>query len=156
MRYTISMSLLLLVFWLVNSGYYNFLLLFLGVVSVVLVIVLSRRMNVVDHESQPLNLVWRIPGYWLWLVKEIILANIDVTWRIWRGNTAIDPSQLEVKAVCRTDMGRVIFANSITLMPGTVAMEVSEDRVLVHALSTEAVDDLESGALSQRVSRLEL
>ena len=155
MRHTISLSLLLVVFWLINSGYYDFLLLFLGAVSIVFVIFLSHRMNVVDHESQPLHLTKRIPAYWLWLIKEIVLANLDVTYRIWRGNSTISPRQFVLKVSQRTDMGKAIIANSITLIPGTVSIDVDGDGILVHALTKKAGDELEAGSLDMRVSRLE-
>ena len=155
MRYSISLFLLLVVFWIVNSGYYNFLILFLGAVSVALVIFLSHRMNVVDHESLPLHLTVRIPGYWLWLIKEIVLANLDVTYRIWRGNSTISPTRFDLKISQRTDMGKVIYANSITLIPGTVAIDITGDSVSVHALTQKAAEELKSGLLDQRVSGLE-
>ena len=156
MRYTISLSLLLIAFWLVNSGYYNFLLLFLGAVSVALVVFLCNRMKVVDRESQPLHLMMHIPGYWLWLIKEIIMANLDVTYRIWRGNTTISPREIVLKATQKSDLGKVIYANSITLMPGTVALNITGDSILVHALTRDAAEELESGSLARRVDRLDL
>ena len=157
MRYTSSLGLLLVAFWLINSGYYNFLLLFLGSVSVVLVLCLTHRMNVVDHESLPLHLMMlRIPGYWLWLGKEIVLANIDVTYRIWRGNHTISPSLFVLKTSQRTDLGKVTHANSITLTPGTVSIEVAGDSITVHALTQKTVADLRSGSMDRRLSRLKL
>ena len=156
MRHSISLSLLLAVFWLLNSGYYTPLLLFLGAVSVALVMFISHRMDMVDHESQPLHLTLRIPGYWLWLLKAIILANVDVVYRIWRGNSSISPTRFVLKASQRTDIVKVIYANSITLTPGTVAIDLEGDTITVHALTRQAVEELKSGVMERRVNLLEL
>lgn len=156
MRHTLSLSLLLAVFWLVNSGHNTPLLLSLAVVSVGLVLFISHRMDVVDHESQPLHLTLHILGYWLWLLKEITLANVDVVYRIWRGNSTISPLQFVLKAGQKTDMGKVVYANSITLTPGTVVTDLDGDTITVHALTRNAAENLKSGSMERRVSRLEL
>jgi len=112
-------------------------------------------MDVVDHESQPLLLPLRIPGYHLWLIKEIILSNIIVVKHIWLGNETISPVLTKIKANQKTDMGKVIYANSITLTPGTVAVDVAGDQITVHALLRENIEDLQAGEMDRRVCRLE-
>lgn len=147
--------LVLAAFWLLNSGHYTPLLFFLAVCSIALVILISHRMDVIDHESQPLHLTMYVPGYWLWLIKEIVVANFDVVYLIWRGNSSISPTQVVLKMEQTTDMGKVIYANSITLTPGTVAMDLDGERVTVHALTKKAVQDLQAGEMGRRVRRLE-
>jgi len=153
--HTISLSLTLAVFWLLNSGHYTLLILSLGLVSIALVVYIAHRMDVVDHESQPLLLPLRIPGYHLWLIKEIILSNIIVVKHIWLGNETISPVLTKIKANQKTDMGKVIYANSITLTPGTVAVDVAGDQITVHALLRENIEDLQAGEMDRRVCRLE-
>ncbi|MFT6578602.1 MAG: multicomponent Na+:H+ antiporter subunit E [Zhongshania sp.] len=55
----------------------------------------------------------------------------------------------------KTDIGRVIYANSINLTPGTIAVELSDNEVLVHGLTQSNLDDLDAGAMSRRVNKLE-
>ena len=155
MRHTISLTLALAAFWLINSGHYTPLMIFLALCSIALVVLISHRMDVIDHESQPLHLTMYVPGYWLWLIKEIVKSNIDVTHRIWRGNSAISPTRVVLKMEQTTDMGKVIYANSITLTPGTVAMDLDGDNIVVHALTLKAVRDLQTGEMGRRVRRLE-
>ena len=124
MLYTLSLSIMLSGFWLVNSGHYNPLMLFFMLVSVLFVVFLCRRMDVVDGESQPLNLTFTIPTYWLWLAREVVLANIAVARKVWQGPGSINPMLVSVKAGQKTDLGMVIYANSITLTPGTVSVEL--------------------------------
>lgn len=154
MKHTISLASLLTVFWLLNSGHYTLLLLLLGALSIALVVVIAHRMDIVDHESQPLHLTLRTPGYWLWLAKEIIVANFDVVYRIWRGNSSISPAQGKLKASQQTIIGKVVYANSITLTPGTVAIDLEGDTVTVHALTQKAMTGLRSGYMDRRISKL--
>jgi len=155
MKHSISLSLTLGAFWLLNSGYNTPLILSLGVVSVAFVIYLSRRMDVVDHESQPVQLTTSLPGYYVWLVKEIILANISVVKHVWLGNQTISPTLATLKASQITDMGRVIYATSITLTPGTVAVDLAGDQIVVHALLRENIEALAAGEMDRRVKLLE-
>ena len=153
--HTISLFLTLAAFWLINSGHYTLLILSLGLISIALVLFIAHRMDVVDHESQPLLIPFRIPRYHLWLIKEIILANISVVKHVWLGNETISPVLTTIKANQKTDMGKVIYANSITLTPGTVAVDVVGDRITVHALLRQNIEDLQAGEMDRRVCRLE-
>jgi multicomponent Na+:H+ antiporter subunit E len=155
MRHIVSLSILLAAFWLLNSGQYSVLTLSFGALSVALVVLISHRMDTVDRQSRALHWTLRMPGYWLWLCKEIVRANIDVVNRIWRGHTATSPAQFTLQASQKTEIGRVIYANSITLTPGTVAIDLDGDTITVHALSQHAAAELLSGAMDRRISRLE-
>jgi multicomponent Na+:H+ antiporter subunit E len=155
MRHTISLFLTLAAFWLLNSGHYTLLILSLGLISIALVLYIAHRMDVVDHESQPLHLTLRIPAYHLWLVKEGILSNISVVKHIWLGNESISPTLATIKASQKTDLGKVIYASSITLTPGTVAVDLAGDQIMVHALLREDIEALEAGEMDRRVSELE-
>ena len=153
--HTVSLFLTLAAFWLLNSGHYSLLILLLGLASIILVLVIVHKMDVVDHESQPLYLTRNIFSYYLWLIKEIIKANIVVVKHIWLGNQSISPTLSRIKMSQKTDMGKVIYANSITLTPGTVAIDLIGDEIIVHALLKKDIDSLFAGDMDRRVSLLE-
>jgi len=155
MRHTISLSLSLAIFWLLNSGHNTALMLSLGAVSIFLVLYIAHRMDVIDHEAQPLHITPQIPGYYAWLIKEIILSNILVVKHIWLGNKTISPTLMTITASQKTDVGKVIYANSITLTPGTVTVSLDGDQFMVHALLRESIDDLQAGDMDRRVTQLE-
>lgn len=155
MKHTASVTLVLTAIWLANSGHYTALLLGFGVVSIALVVWIGHRMDVVDHESQPLHLTRKLPGYYLWLLKNIIASNVDVVRRAWVGPSAISPQFETVPADQISDIGRVIYANSINLTPGTLSVEVDEDTILVHSLTREGMASLKSGEMNRRVCGLE-
>jgi len=155
MRHTFTLALSLSAFWLVNSGHYTIFMLFLGSLGIIFVLYIAHRMDVVDHESQPIHLTRKLPGYYAWLIKEIILSNIMVVKHIWLGNKSISPTLSTIKVTQKTDIGKVIYANSITLTPGTITINMEGDQFLVHALLRESIDDLQTGEMDRRVTQLE-
>lgn len=155
MRHTISLSLVLAAFWLANSGHYTALLLSFGVASIALAIYVAHRMDVIDHEAQPIHITARLPAYLIWLSKEIVLSNIVVVKHIWLGRGSISPEFATISVSQKSDMGKVIYANSITLTPGTVTVEIEDDKFLVHALLKESIEDLEDGKMDRLVTKLE-
>jgi len=155
MKHTISLFLTLVAFWLLNSGHNTALILFLGLFSIALVIFISHRMDVVDHESQPLDLSLNIFGYYFWLTKKVIQSNITVVKHIWLGKESISPTLKKIKVSQKTDMGKVIYANSITLTPGTVVIDIKDDEIIVHALLFNDFETLNTGEMNRRVSLLE-
>jgi len=155
MRHTFMLSLSLIVFWLANSGHYSTLILSLGALSIVVIVFIAHRMDVVDHEAQPIHLTLKTPGYCAWLAKEIIISNITVVKHIWLGNKSLSPGFATITASQKTDIGKVIYANSITLTPGTVTVDLEDDKFYVHALIKESIEDLESGEMDRRVTLLE-
>ncbi|MFT5225792.1 MAG: multicomponent Na+:H+ antiporter subunit E [Polaribacter sp.] len=155
MRHKISLSVVLILFWLLNSGHYTYLIVSLGAVSIAIVVLIAHRMDVVDHESQPIHLSLTYPSFGLWLTKEIVVANLTVVKHIWLGNKTITPTIKTVKASQKTDVGKVIYATSITLTPGTVALGLVGDQIMVHSLTRENVAALDAGDMDLRVRRLE-
>ncbi|MGD8430744.1 MAG: Na+/H+ antiporter subunit E, partial [Ectothiorhodospiraceae bacterium] len=120
---TVSLIITLAVLWLLLSGHFEPLLLFFGLVSVLLVTWLAARMALADYEGHPVHLFWRAAVYWVWLLKEIVVANIDVVRCVLSPRLPISPTVFDVRSTQKTDLGRVMFANSITLTPGTVTLE---------------------------------
>ncbi|MCH8238099.1 MAG: Na+/H+ antiporter subunit E [Proteobacteria bacterium] len=151
----LSLGLVLFILWLLLSGFFQILLLSLGVGSVIAVVWIAHRMDVIDHEGHPIHLTVRALFYWPWLTMEIIKANIDVAAAIVRRKMPINPSVIKVKATQITELGQVIYANSITLTPGTVTIAVDKDIMTIHALTRGAAEDLESGEMDRRVTNME-
>ncbi len=156
MTHALSLGLILYLLWCVLSGYLEPMLLGLGLVSCIFVVLIALRMDLVDREWRPIHLLFgRVLSYWPWLMWEIVRSNIDVVRRILDPSLPINPTVLSVKASQRTDIGRVTYANSITITPGTLAMRLEGDEILVHALSREGADGLAAGEMDRRVTSLE-
>jgi multicomponent Na+:H+ antiporter subunit E len=144
-------------FWVLLSGYFTAFLLVAGAGSAVAALLLAHRMHILDREGQPIHLA--IPAvftYWPWLIKEIILSGWNVTWRILHPQLPITPTMARFAPTQKTDVGLVIHANSITLTPGTIAVEVGRGEILVHALTAEGAAQLAGSEMDRRVTQLEL
>ena len=145
----------LAVLWLLLSGHYDPLFLGLGMASVALTFFIASRMRVVDQEGAPHTLIIRAAIYLPWLMWEVIKSNVDVARRILTPSLPIAPRTFTIRASQTTAVGRVLYANSITLTPGTVTLEVQGQRLRVHALARDTVDDLLGGEMDRRVTRAE-
>ena len=154
-RRTLSLFVLLFLTWLLLSGIYTGLLLGLGALSCLVVVVVCRRMKIIDPEGHPNHLIPGLLSYTPWLLWAIVKANIDVARRIVHPRLPMSPRVIQVEASQKTHLGQVIYANSITLTPGTVAVETDEGTIDVHALTREAAEDVRSGAMDSRVTDLE-
>jgi multicomponent Na+:H+ antiporter subunit E len=154
--HTIGLGVVLSSLWLLLSGLFdNLLILSLGLASVLFVLYIAHRMDVIDHEGHPVHLGWRAITYWPWLMWEIVKANIDVAKIIISPKMEIQPHFFEVDASQTTELGHVIYANSITLTPGTVTVDVEDGVLRVHALTKEAADGVKSGEMDQKVVMVE-
>lgn len=151
MVHVISLTITLYLLWLGLSGHFEPLLMGIGAASTLLVVYLALRMDVVDRESHPIHLTGRLFRFWGYLSKEILLTNLDVMRRVLSRGPNISPRYVDVPLPQKSDLGRVIYANSITLTPGTVSVELDRQSIKVHALSKEGAEDLATGEMARRV-----
>ena len=144
--------------WLLMSGHYNGLLISLGVISVAFCVWLSHTINATDEEGLPTHIFARLPSYLFWLFGEIIKSNYATAKFILNGRG--DPEIFNVTATQNTAAGIATYANSITLTPGTVTIDINEeaakDQFLVHALHADFGEDVRSNDMDRRVTALEV
>jgi multicomponent Na+:H+ antiporter subunit E len=151
----VSSGAVLFGFWLTLSGYLEPFLVSAGAASAAGVVWLAHRMSLIDRESHPIHLRSRVLTYLPWLFKEIAKSAWDVTKIIVNPRLPITPAMVRVKASQRTPVGVVTYANSITLTPGTISVEVTDGSILVHALTKAGADSLATGYMDRRVLRYE-
>jgi len=150
------MFILLFGLWLLLSGHFTPLLLGFGVSSCLFVIWIIHRMDVIDNETRIIRVGWRLLTYFPWLAWEIVKANWDVAWRILHPGLPISPTLFVVTSTQKSDVGRVTYANSITLTPGTVTVDLEGDKFTVHALTRGAAEALMEGEMDRRVTAVEV
>lgn len=154
---------LLFAAWLTWSGtysipgtaHYHGLVLALGVVSCGVVVVLQRRMER-QHDyhtayTQAVGFITYVP----WLFWQIVLSNLQIARVILSPSLPISPRLVRVQADLQTDFGWATLANSITLTPGTLSLDVRDGGILVHALTEATAQDLQSGTFARKVAALE-
>ena len=150
-----GLGVILFTFWLSLSGHYTKLLLSFGVGSCALVVYLCRRMDVVDQARVPLHLGGRLWRYVPWLLKEIFLANVAVAKIILDPKLPISPRMVVFRGSQKTDLGRVIYANSITLTPGTITTGIDDQEFHIHALAAAELETGEDNPMNVRCTRVE-
>ncbi len=142
--------------WLLLSGYFdNALLLMLGAASIAVTVWLAARARVMDGDSVPTGLMPRIFAYWWWLTGEIGKANIIVIRQALAVEPKLSPKMFTVPLPPKTTVGQATFANSITLTPGTVSVDLREDGILVHGLTEGLCDVAAITDMGERVARCE-
>ena len=150
---SITLFIILFGFWLLMSGYYTTLILSLGVISCLLCVYLTIKGKFLDNETLPIYFFPRLIQYTLWLIKEILKSNIQTARVIIM--KLEEPELFSVKATQKTNEGKVTYANSITLTPGTVTTQIKNDIFEVHALTKDFGDDVRSNEMDKMVTRLE-
>ena len=137
MRFGLILGITLAVYWFTLSGQTTTILLTFGALSIVGTLILVARMQILDKETAPYLFIPQTLSYFAWLFKEIVKANIQVVRAVLSPNLEVSPTLVKVPSDRKTDIGRTMFANSITLTPGTVSVDMQEDHILVHALLSE-------------------
>jgi len=145
---------LLITAWLLWSGQFKPLLLALGAFSCLLVGYLTQRMGYFDNEVFALRFGLRLFSYLAWLAKEVVLSSVEVARVVLDPRLPISPQVVEIKASADHPVDLTILGNSITLTPGTLALDVHRGVIKVHSLTKAGADHLVSGEMDRRVAAL--
>jgi len=155
MRHALTSAALFAGAWLLWSGHYTPLTLACGVISCGLVLWVALHMEVIDQEAVPYGLASRLLAYFPWLALEIAKSSLHVAAVILNPRLPIQPRLVRIRASQQTATCEAIHANSITLTPGTISLDVRERSILVHALTDKSAEGLLRGEIDRRVLRLE-
>ena len=143
-----SLALLLIfsLIWILLSGYFELLLLGFGAVSILFVLFILKRMRASDETPIEFKMnLFKLTVYFFWLSIEVIKANIVVCKIILSPKIKVNQNMIDVSLEPDTEVGQVIFANSITLTPGTVTVDTGLKSLAVHSLDLkkETLGELE-------------
>lgn len=155
MKQALILFIHLMLVWLLLSGHFTSTLITYGLLSCALVVALMAHLRMLDDEALPIQFGLRPFFYLPWLFKEIVLSNLAVAKVILDPKLPIRPRVLRVRASQKSDVARVMYANSITLTPGTVTLDVRDGEFLVHSLTDESAEGLLTGEMDRRVAALE-
>jgi multicomponent Na+:H+ antiporter subunit E len=151
----VGTTFILLAFWMLLSGKFDAFHLTLGVICSVLVSYLFHDLLFANVRIGDMRIVVaRFIAYIPWLIEQIVLSNIHVASLVLRRKMPIDPQIIEFKTKLETDISNVVLANSITLTPGTITMDIKDGVFYVHALDQKVADDLNTGEMEDRVAHI--
>jgi multicomponent Na+:H+ antiporter subunit E len=148
-------ALLLFAFWVLLSGFLTPFLLGAGAACSLAVTWFAHRMEVMDREGHPYHLTLAALTYWPWLLREILKSALDVSYCILHPRLPVSPAVVHFVPRQRTAVGIATHANSITLTPGTLSVEVDYDSFTVHALTTAGGELVKDSEMDRRVERFE-
>ncbi|MBM3617901.1 MAG: cation transporter [Alphaproteobacteria bacterium] len=152
--HTAALFLLLFAVWCLLSGVFTPLFFSLGAICCLFATFIVLRMEVFDNESHPFQLIYLGPMYWMWLAKEMVVSGLRVTRIIWRLEPNLTPGFAWIRTELKSDLGLTIFANSLTLTPGTVCVDLKKGRAYIHALEESSLKSIEMGEIERRVERI--
>jgi multicomponent Na+:H+ antiporter subunit E len=150
----VTLFVMLVVAWLLWSGLFKPLLLGLGLFSCVLTFLLVRRMGSFDNDFFAMRFSMKLFSYWAWLGREVFRSSMQVARVVIDPSLPISPKTVEIKSTSGHLVDQVILANSITLTPGTLTIDLHEGVIIVHTLTEDGARDLMSGEMNRRVDAL--
>jgi multicomponent Na+:H+ antiporter subunit E len=140
--------------WVLWSGLFKSLLLGLGVFSCLLTVYLTHRMGYFQNNVFALRFGIRLFAYWAWLAREVVRSSIDVARIVLTPSLPISPQMVEIISTANHPVDQAMLGNSITLTPGTLAIDVYQGKIKVHCLTKAGADDLLAGEMDRRVAAL--
>jgi len=155
MTKAVTLTALLYGVWLSLSGHYTPLLLTLGLVCSVGIVLLARRMSILDDEGLPLSMAAKFFAYLPWLVLECFRSSLQVARIIVSPDLPIDPVLYRFRAKTSTDLGRFLFGNSITFTPGTTTCDIEGDEILVYAITRDGAESLPGSTMEAKACFVE-
>lgn len=151
----IGTTIILFTFWGLLSGQFDAFHLTLGAICSTVVGYLFHDLLFTNVRVGDMRIMaWRFIAYVPWLIHQIIMANIHVASLVLNPRMPIDPQILTFRTKLETDVSSVTLANSITLTPGTITIDIREGVFYVHALSQKVADDLNAGEMEDRVAHI--
>jgi len=142
------------ILWLIFSGIYEPLTLSFGVASVLIVTAIISILKMSAGSDGRFSYRNFFIFYLPWLLKEIVVSGIKTSSNV-LGFKKFKSHAKKIKVSQKTQLATVIYANSITLTPGTLTIEVNQDDLFVHALCDSSLTELEFGEMDKRVRDLE-
>ena len=149
------MALLVMAFWLALNGRIAFDTLILGAAITLIMLLLGHATGLwtLDREKHIYLLLPSGILYFFVLIKEIFVANLQVVKIIF--NRRESPCIRHYATKLKTKVARAVLANSITLTPGTLTVQLVDNVLTVHCLTHEMADGLTDSSLEKRLLRME-
>lgn len=143
--------LLLLGTWWVLSGFYTPLFIGLALFSCALSVWLRIRMKTNEVQLPIFSNLLRMPIYLAWLIKEIFSSTFSVVKLVWQPKLKLKPAFAWIPTAQHSNINKTIYANSITLTPGTVTVTIRGNQLGVHALEASSLQDLREGGMDRKI-----
>lgn len=161
MKHYLTLAVILFLFWILLSGKMDLKFLTYGLATSLISAWICGPLLLLENASGTKKYfafdvsLGKYALYWLWLLKEVVKANWDVVKATIRPEMEINPRVIRFEAKLDNPMAHATLANSITLTPGTVTINLTDDGLYeIHALTDGAAEGLLSGDMQRKVADL--
>lgn len=157
----VGMAVVLFAFWMILSGRTEVKFIVYGVLTSVVTAWITYPLLLIPNKDGSRKYfifgisILKFIKYALWLLWQLVLANIDVARATTNQNLEIDPKVVRFYFRTENPMAEVVLADSITLTPGTVTLNVTDDGLFeIHALTVGAAAGVLDGSMQKKVAEL--
>jgi len=153
-RQSVEVFVTLYVFWVLLNGSLAIDTLAIGVLVAFVIAALFRdSLSFLSQFRISPRSLWASVQFGLYFLKELLVANVKLAAIVLSPSLPIKPGIVKVRTRLKSRMGRLLLANSITLTPGTLTVELEGEWLYIHWVTVEA-DDID-GATSRIVAGFE-
>ncbi|MDR3369894.1 Na+/H+ antiporter subunit E [Rhodoferax sp.] len=131
----------LLIFWvLLNNSIASDVLMVGAVAATVIALVFHQGLVLFSEFRFTPKAILTVPIFVLFFLKELVKSNLNVATIVLSPQLPLKPGIVKVRTRLKTRMGRLLLANSITLTPGTLTVDVVGEWLYIHWVNVESAD----------------
>lgn len=151
------MFFVLFAFWIILNGQWTGEIAIVGLVlSALIYLLMWKFMNFSPkREWAVVKRLPRLIAYFFYLVGEIFKAAWGTIKFIWSPSEVVEPEVKSFRTRLKSGWAKVVLANSITLTPGTITVDVQDDVMLVHCIDRSFGEGLDDSEMEKRILRIE-
>ncbi len=144
-----------IILWLLLTWKFNLQTILVGIAfSLLVALIFGKRFSQRPIKwFEPQRYFWLIFVYMPFFAVQCVKANLDVAYRVIHPKMPISPGIVRVKTKLKSKIGRTVLANSITMTPGTLSVDIRDEHLYIHWIKVYAKD--EEGATRVIVSKFE-
>ena len=152
-----AMFILLFLFWLMMMGSITTEIVIFGLLITAAIYFLMYKLFGITpkKELRYISLAWYAPMFLFLMLREVIKANLAVLKVIFSGTKHPESVIVTRRFPLVTEFARNVLANSITLTPGTISVEVTDDVFTVHGLESSFADGLDDWVVLKFLMKIE-
>ncbi|MEA3334157.1 MAG: Na(+)/H(+) antiporter subunit B [Pseudomonadota bacterium] len=155
MRHFTLSFILLFLFWLLLSGHYDIFHITIGIFCCLLISYSSSDFLFVHIGAGDSHLIMpRLLTYIPWHLYQITISNIYLAKLVFSPISRLNPQIIPCKTKLTNGLALVTYANSITLTPGTITIDLNDNTFYVHAIDSKVADDLLTGEMEDRIEKV--
>lgn len=154
----LKVFILYMVFWIVLAEKVDFQVILIGIFIMAMICLYNFGKNNECYKGKRYQNHKRLrlfTGYLFLLIKEIVIASIQVAKIVLSPKLNISPQVIKFKTKLKRDLLKTILANSITLTPGTLTIEVKDDEFTVHCISKNQIEDVINSKFEELLLKIE-